>query len=730
MSQLNKKTLLLVEDDIIIAAVEKTQLENIGYCIVHVLSGEKAVDYISCSSVKVDLVLMDISLGGKFDGAVAARKILDTVNIPVIFLSSHTKKEIVDKIESITSYGYVVKNSGIAVLDASIKMAFKLFKANSNLKIKDHELNENEKRFDILAEQNHVFVWEIDANGIYTYASKSSGQVIGYRPDELVGKLKFYDICPGNERVKLMNESFKIIANFERFFGFQNPILTKDGRIIWVSTNGVPVFNDDGTFRGYCGSDIDITQLKLTSDSMQLAHRQFAATLNALPDLLFEVDLDGCIYDFRAPRLELLFLPPEKFIGKTIHEILPVEAAVTIQNAINEAAVNGRHSGAVYKLDMPSGLCWFELSIAARCVMGTAGPDDIRFIVLSRDITEHKRRGVILCQTEQIYRAIFHDSPIAIEIFDSAGLLISANSACLSLFGVEDETELKKFALFNDPNISEENIVRLKNSESINYRAAFDFEKVKKFNLYRTSKSGIIWLDVSIVPLQEPSSGYLVQIIDITVRHLADEKIRDLLGEKELIIKEVHHRIKNNMSTIISLLTLQADNNPDSQASGLLTDAAGRIQSMIVLYDKLYRSENNNAVSMNEYFPSLIHQIAGLIQFKNPFKFNIQIDNIVLSPDLLSPLGIIINELITNAVKHAFIGQSDGGVISISASGDESGVTIIFADNGNGLPSDVTIENSRGFGLRLVEMLVKQIRGSVSIDRDGGTKFIIKFKQY
>ncbi len=727
---INKTTLLLVEDDIITANIEKAQLEKIGYCVIHVLNGEKAIDTISSSIAKIDLVLMDISLDGELDGACAAREIIGRINIPVIFLSSHTEKEIIDKIESISSYGYVVKNSGIAVLDASIKMALKLFNANSNLKIKDHQLDEIENRFDILAEQNRVFVWEIDSNGTYTYVSKSCFQVIGYRPDELVGRLKFYDICPENERAGLKNESFKLISNFERFSGFQNPILTKDNRIIWVSTNGVPVYNDDGTFRGYCGSDIDITQLKLTSDSMQLAHRQFAATLNALPDLLFEIDIDGCIYDFRAPRPDLLYLPPEKFMGKTIHEVLPAKAAAIIQNAINEAEENGRHSGAVYKLDMPSGPRWFELSISARRDTKTAGSDDTRFILLSRDITEHKRRDDFLFQTELIYRAIFNDSSIAIEIFDSAGLLISVNSACLNLFGVEDETELKKFVLFNDPNISEENITRLKNRESINYSVAFDFEKVKEFNLYRTSKSGIIWLDVSITPLQDPSSGYLVQIIDKTARHLADEKIRNLLREKELILKEVHHRIKNNMGTVFSLLTLQADNNSDSQAAGLLTDAAGRVQSMMVLYDKLYRGEIGSAVSMNEYFPSLIHQIAGLIQLKNSLKFNIQIDDIVLSPDLLSPLGIIMNELITNAVKHAFKGRSDGGIISINASKDESGVTIIFADNGVGLPSDITIENSRGFGLQLVEMLVKQIRGSVSIERGGGTKFIINFKPY
>ena len=130
---MNKKNILLVEDEALIAIMEKSELEKYGYTVAHLKSGEKAIKYIDENYNKIDLILMDIDLGNGIDGTEAGKRILEKHNIPVVFLSSHTEPEIVEKTEEITSYGYVVKNSGIILLDASIKMAFKLFESQTRL---------------------------------------------------------------------------------------------------------------------------------------------------------------------------------------------------------------------------------------------------------------------------------------------------------------------------------------------------------------------------------------------------------------------------------------------------------------------------------------------------------------------------------------------------------------------------------------------------------------------
>jgi CheY-like chemotaxis protein len=157
MNDIELKTILLVEDEAIIALVEKKTLEKLGYNVIHASSGEKAVDIVKAGT-RVDLILMDIDLGSGIDGTTAAEMILGTRDIPLVFLSSHTEPEIVEKTEGITSYGYIVKNSGETVLSAAIRMAFRLFEAK--LKVQSH-LNQQEVLVDILLEfhkrMNHPF---------------------------------------------------------------------------------------------------------------------------------------------------------------------------------------------------------------------------------------------------------------------------------------------------------------------------------------------------------------------------------------------------------------------------------------------------------------------------------------------------------------------------------------------------------------------------------------------
>jgi two-component system, cell cycle sensor histidine kinase and response regulator CckA len=138
----------------------------------------------------------------------------------------------------------------------------------------------------------------------------------------------------------------------------------------------------------YLGTLVDITERRLAEQALIETHEQLAATLNALPDLLFEVDADGRIYDFRAPAPQLLFTTPDVFLGKTMADLLPLEVGHVVQQALAEARSTGRHRGATYPLEVPAELCWFELSIAAK---GDSHASPPRFLMLVRDITERRR---------------------------------------------------------------------------------------------------------------------------------------------------------------------------------------------------------------------------------------------------------------------------------------------------------------------------------------------------
>ncbi|HEY1404966.1 MAG TPA: chemotaxis protein CheB [Spirochaetota bacterium] len=252
------------------------------------------------------------------------------------------------------------------------------------------------------------------------------------------------------------------------------------------------------------------------------------------------------------------------------------------------------------------------------------------------------------------------------------------------------------------------------------------------------------WFSVRIMPyrtIDDRIEGLVITFTDIsTTKKLEIElrnsnetldsnlkEIQDLFHEKELILKEVHHRIKNNMNTILSLLLLQSRTEDSPVTKNTLHDAAGRIKSMMVLYDKLYRSEIKNAISIKEYFPALIEEIVSIFPQMVSIRINTHIEDIVLNAKMLPPLGIIINELITNAMKYAFADCPDC-VISVSAIKKENRLFLTFEDNGSGIPESVTFENSTGFGLQLVKMLVKQINGSIFIEREKGTRYVMEFE--
>ena len=221
-------------------------------------------------------------------------------------------------------------------------------------------------------------------------------------------------------------------------------------------------------------------------------------------------------------------------------------------------------------------------------------------------------------------------------------------------------------------------------------------------------------------------SSFLGVARNITDRKLADDKIKNLLQEKELLLKEVHHRIKNNMNSIMGLLTLQAGHIKDSSAIAALEEAKNRIYSMMLLYDKLYLSDSYTELSLKTYLSVLVDEIIGNFPNSRMVKVEKQIDEFILKGNILFPLGIIINELLTNIMKYAFTVR-ETGLITITASINKQHVIITIGDNGIGLPESVSFKDSEGFGLQLVWMLSKQIGCSVRIERGNGTRFVLEF---
>jgi len=172
---------------------------------------------------------------------------------------------------------------------------------------------------------------------------------------------------------------------------------------------------------------------------------------------------------------------------------------------------------------------------------------------------------------------------------------------------------------------------------------------------------------------------------------------------------------------------MQLDTLNEPTAVAALKDARSRIQSMMILYDKLYRSDDFDKISFKDYFTPLVDEIIGNFPNREMVKIEKNIDDFMIDAKRLSPLGIIINELLTNIMKYAFVGRGNG-LITFSAAVSDGRVILSVGDNGIGIPESVDFSASDSFGLQLVYMMTRQLRAAAKIERNNGTKFILEFK--
>lgn len=222
-------------------------------------------------------------------------------------------------------------------------------------------------------------------------------------------------------------------------------------------------------------------------------------------------------------------------------------------------------------------------------------------------------------------------------------------------------------------------------------------------------------------------SGAIAGVIDITERMRAEEKIKAALIEKEVLLKEVHHRVKNNLAVVSSLLSLQARNIEDDNIRKIFDESRSRIRSMALVHEDLYQSADLARVNFADYIRALARQLF-IIYNIDPDRIQLQIDveNVTLGIDMAVPCGLLINELLTNSIKYAFPGDRSGEVhVGLYSENDKHVLSV--SDNGVGLPQDLDWQETETLGLQLIKALSGQIRGDVELDCSAGTAFRITF---
>lgn len=343
---------------------------------------------------------------------------------------------------------------------------------------------------------------------------------------------------------------------------------------------------------------------------------------------------------------------------------------------------------------------------------------------LQKEITERINAEQKLIENQKFTKSIIESSLDMICATDKEGKIIEFNEAASHAFGYTFD-EVKNL------------------SPKILYADEKEFERVHKqiYSLGSFSgeitnirKGGTTFISFLSASLLLSPNGEIIGTMgvsrDITESKRAEKQLKEALKEKEILLKEVHHRVKNNLQVISSILNLQSSYVNDENTLNILKESQNRIKSMAFIHESLYQNKDFAQIKFSEYVVNLANNLVHSYGLNNKLiDLKLEIDEVFLNLDDSIPCGLIINELVSNALKYAFVDKNKGEIeIKVKNKGDK--IYLSVSDNGVGLPKDFNIENTQTLGLQLVSSLTEQLEAELkwSSKKDKGTKFELEFK--
>jgi PAS domain S-box-containing protein len=329
---------------------------------------------------------------------------------------------------------------------------------------------------------------------------------------------------------------------------------------------------------------------------------------------------------------------------------------------------------------------------------------------------------------EAKYRGIFENAVEGIFQTTPAGRFINCNPATAAILGYDTPDELIEkvtdieHQLYVDPQQRHELFEMMMNRLD-----------VKNFEVEYYRKNGSRqWVIISAHPIfnEKGKIEYIDAImLDIAERKRAEEQIRNSLNEKEILLKEIHHRVKNNLQIISTLLDLQSDSFVEDQSRRFFEDCQNRIRTMAMIHEKLYEASDFVSIDFGEYLKNLTNSLFTTYVSDRRITLTVEAGEVVLEIDDAIPCGLIVNELVSNSMKYAFPEGRTGNLAVRLHVGDDDLITLTVEDNGVGLPYDLDFRETETLGLQLVNLLVKQLRGEIELEKGPGTIFRITFRR-
>ncbi|MBN1496683.1 MAG: PAS domain S-box protein [Spirochaetes bacterium] len=329
-----------------------------------------------------------------------------------------------------------------------------------------------------------------------------------------------------------------------------------------------------------------------------------------------------------------------------------------------------------------------------------------------------------LRESEADLLAIFNSVHDAMIVYDLNGAILDVNQPMLEMFRL-DRRQALSHTITDLSNVTYDNNATRK----LWMKVVGGREALFEWEVRRPGDGTIFTSEVGLRALKRRGNTVLLAVVrDITQRKEAEKALNESLQEKIVLIREIHHRVKNNMQVISSLLNMQADSVAQPDANQALKDAVGRIHSMASIHEKIYSTENFSKVDMSSYIEELSSDLAALHSGNDRnVQINHRMESVFLGVDLAIPCGLLINEILTNAIKH---GRGEAGNCVIDLTLEESGgiTTLVIADKGPGMPPELfETQRKTSMGMQIIDALARQIGATVDLTVEKGTRFTIRF---
>ncbi|RPI15779.1 MAG: PAS domain S-box protein [Ignavibacteriae bacterium] len=594
----------------------------------------------------------------------------------------------------------------------------------TNRKKQEEALKKNEAIFRAVVEDQTEMITRWLPDGTLTYVNKVFCSFFNKTTDELIGETFIIDMPVSDMNFFYNNVLAKLsYENPVVIFEHETSIKNEKRWLKWIER---AIFDENKNIIEYQSVGRDITKQKLAENALRESEKKYRKLIESTNVITWEFDVDTKSFHYVSPQAErILGYNIEQWYEPSFwYNHIHSDDRERVMAVSNENFINQQDHEAEYRMVAADGsIKWFKDMTSVMKEGNT--PAKLYGILI--DITETKKTEQKLYDT-QLRLSMLLNNLSNVVFYETGGGREFITENIYGMTGYSADEFVRDKQLFNKLMNNEDN-ERIYKSLTEWHQAGENGILTNEFRV--THKDGsIIWLEDHIfIITPEIGPKYMSGVmIDITERKKTEQRIKDSLEEKEILIKEIHHRVKNNLQIVSSLLKLQAGYVKDPDALEMLLESQNRVKSMALVHQKLYQSKDLSKIDFNEYVHQLLYHLLHVFKIgPHKVKMFICVEKMRIGIDTAIPCGLILNELVSNSFKHAFPGDRSGTVEIKICSNVNGSYKLTVKDDGVGFPHDVNFRKTTSLGLQLVMTLTEQLDGSIELKNGCGSEFNIVF---